>query len=229
MKLPIGRIGQAGAGAANCVRDGGKRRILADHALAQTLLHLHQLLHLAFEHLRDRNSGPARDDRGDVLLVHLFLQHARRVFAAIRVRYRRELAQLAFSLRNFTVLQLRGALQVALAGLLFGGESQLFEFRLQLGDLADGAAFHLPTCAESFGFFAHFGQFFFDRLHALARGGILLALQGGALDLKRCSPALQVVDLHRHAANLDSQRGCRFIDQIDGFVRQETVGDVAMG
>ena len=36
-----------------------------------------QLLHFAFEHLRNRNAGPLGDDVGDVLLVHFFLQHAR--------------------------------------------------------------------------------------------------------------------------------------------------------
>ena len=32
---------------------------------------------LAFEHLGDGNPGPLADDRGDVLLVDLFLEHAR--------------------------------------------------------------------------------------------------------------------------------------------------------
>ena len=33
-------------------------------------------LHLAFEHLRDRNSGPLGDDLGDVFFVHFLFQHA---------------------------------------------------------------------------------------------------------------------------------------------------------
>src|SRR3546814_5854837 len=61
------RVLQARAGTA----DGGGHGLhgigLADHALADFLLHLEQLLALALQHLVDWNAGPARDDRGDVL------------------------------------------------------------------------------------------------------------------------------------------------------------------
>ena len=49
---PIGRlrVAQAGAAAADGVADGPHGLVLADHALAQPLLHLQQLLALALEH-----------------------------------------------------------------------------------------------------------------------------------------------------------------------------------
>src|SRR3546814_6960834 len=62
---------------------------LADHALADFLLHLEQLLALALQHLVDWNAGPARDDRGDVLGRHFLAQHRARAFG-LRVGKRSE-------------------------------------------------------------------------------------------------------------------------------------------
>ena len=39
--------------------------------------------------------------------------------------------------------------------------------------------------------------------------------------------AVEVVDLDRHGADLD-ERGAGFVDQVDGLIGQEAVGDVAM-
>ena len=52
------RIGKAGAAAANGVGDVLERVILPDHALAQALFHVHELLDFAFEQAADRNAGP---------------------------------------------------------------------------------------------------------------------------------------------------------------------------
>ena len=68
------RILQTGARAADGVRHRVDRLVLADDALVQPLLHVQQLLDLAFEQSADRNAGPAADDLGDVLGVDLFLE-----------------------------------------------------------------------------------------------------------------------------------------------------------
>ncbi len=73
---PVGVL-QAGARAAHRVGHGAHGLVLANHALVQALLHLDQLLDLAFEQLRDRHAGPLRDNLGDVLLVDLLLQQCR--------------------------------------------------------------------------------------------------------------------------------------------------------
>ena len=62
------RIGQPGSGTANCIRYSRQRSILTNDPLTQTLFHLNQFFHLAFEHLRDRNTRPFADDFGNVLL-----------------------------------------------------------------------------------------------------------------------------------------------------------------
>ena len=69
-------IAESGARTANRVGHALKGSILADHALAQALLHCDELFDLALEHLRDGNAGPLGDDAGDVFFVHFFFQHA---------------------------------------------------------------------------------------------------------------------------------------------------------
>ena len=73
----------------------------------QSLLHVDQLLRLALEQTVDRDSGPARDDRGDVVLVDLFLDH--RVLGLSAVA----LGELAFQRRQLAVANLCGAVEVA--------------------------------------------------------------------------------------------------------------------
>ena len=75
MNEPVGRFGilDPGAGAADRLRDGDDRRLLADHALVQLLLHPDQLLRLGLGELEDRDPRPHRDDVGDLVLAHLGL------------------------------------------------------------------------------------------------------------------------------------------------------------
>ena len=76
--------------------------------------------------------------------------------------------------------------------------------------------------------FLHLRQFLLDGRQPLARVAIVFALQRLPLDFELRGAALQLVDLRWHGVDLDAQRSCRFIDQVDGLVGQEAVGDVAM-
>ena len=67
------RILDPGAGAADRLRDGDDRRVLADHALVQLLLHADEPLRLGLGELEDRDARPHRDDVGDLLLADLGL------------------------------------------------------------------------------------------------------------------------------------------------------------
>ncbi|MNQ62342.1 hypothetical protein D3C85_766840 [compost metagenome] len=60
---------QTGAGATDGVGHGFQRLVLTHHAAAQFVLHLEQLLALAFQHLVDGDAGPAADDGGDLFGV----------------------------------------------------------------------------------------------------------------------------------------------------------------
>ena len=102
------RILQPGARAAQGVRNRLDRLVLADDALVQPLLHVDELLRLAFQQLVDRDAGPACDDGGDVVLVDLFLHH-RVGGRAVALR------ELVLERRQLAVADLGDALEVALA------------------------------------------------------------------------------------------------------------------
>src|ERR671935_1882109 len=67
------RILDPRAGAADRLRDGDDRLLLADHALVELVLHPDELLRLGLGELEDRDAGPHRDDVGDLLLADLAL------------------------------------------------------------------------------------------------------------------------------------------------------------
>ena len=71
------RVLQAGAGAPDGGRNGMHRFVLADDPAHDLLLHLEEFFALAFEHLVDRDAGPARDDLRDVVRGHRLIdEHA---------------------------------------------------------------------------------------------------------------------------------------------------------
>ena len=69
------RIRQPRPGPPYSVGHGGHGLVLVDHPLVQPLLHVDQLLDLALHEPGDRDARPLGHDLGDVLFVHLFLQH----------------------------------------------------------------------------------------------------------------------------------------------------------
>jgi hypothetical protein len=102
---PLGRFGsESPPRAADRIGYRTHRLVLTDHALVQRLFHAQQLVALAFEHLGDRNAGPARHDFGDFLLGDLVLQQLE-VLRLGRLRG----GELLFQLRQFAVLDLAHA------------------------------------------------------------------------------------------------------------------------
>ena len=94
---------------------------------------------------------------------------------------------------------------------------------------ADRLALFLPAGAEAVGlFFGTSASWRSTCVQAFFRGAIVFALQGGLLDLERGGLALDLVDLGGDGADLDGERGGGFVDQVDGLVGQEAVGDVAV-
>ena len=118
------RILQAGARAPQRVRDGVDRRLLADDALVQPLLHVDELLHLALEQPVDGDLRPGGDDGGDVVLVDLLLHH--RLDGADGLA---ALGQLLLERRQQAVADLGDALEVAVALGPLGLHPQLVDLR----------------------------------------------------------------------------------------------------
>ena len=135
---PLG-IAQPRSRTPDRVSDHAQRLVLAHHALTQPILHRHQLLHFAFKHAAHRNARPLAHNFGDVFLVHFFFQHARHAAGAAGRSLLRAVKplQLRFQSRQLSVLDLRGAIQHALACLLLGLKSQLLNSLLDFADRVD--------------------------------------------------------------------------------------------
>src|SRR5207244_3315294 len=101
------RVLKTGACSSQRVCDGLDGLLLADDPLTQALFHVDELLRLALEQPVDRDPGPAGDDRGDVVLVHLLLHH--RVLGVRAVALR----ELAFERRQLAMTDLRSAVEVS--------------------------------------------------------------------------------------------------------------------
>ena len=141
------RILQAGARAAHRGRHRLDRFGLADHALADLLLHAQQLFLLAFEHAVDRNAGPARHHLRDVIGGDRLLDHRALAFAGFHR------LELLLDLRNAAVGNLAGALVFAAALRVGEFDAQLIELVLELLRVGELFLLRLPARGEVGGLF----------------------------------------------------------------------------
>ncbi len=197
------------------------RLVLADHAPAQVVLHRQQLGPLALEHALDRNAGPARHHRGDVLGRHRLVDH----LPAFRRLGR---GQLLVQLRDAPVGQLAGLGPVAPALRLLQLEARALELLLELLRARELLLFRLPSGGQLGGLLLELAQLLLEPLQPLARRWILLLLQRLALDLQLDDAPVQLVELLGLGVDLHAQPGGRLVHQVDRLVRQEAIGDVAV-
>ncbi|MNF97536.1 hypothetical protein D3C84_803700 [compost metagenome] len=137
------RVGQPGARTPHRIGNRNDRFVLADHTLVQQAFHLHQFFALAFEHFRHWNTGPLRNDFGDLFLSHLAAQQLVFGFAMLV-----DHLQAAFQVRDHPVLQLRHAVQVAFAAGRFQLLTGLLDFLLDLRRTLDFGFFRVPDFFE---------------------------------------------------------------------------------
>jgi len=174
-------------------------------------------------------TGPSGDDLRDVLLGDLFAEDGGGFFLGIpRRRGVLHFFEFALHVGEESVLDFAGAVQVASALGLFEFGAELLD---SLGDflgLADFLFFLEPLGAERGGLLLHLGEFALELFEALATGGVFFFFEGLALHLELHDLALELVDLGRQGFQLDLETGCGLVHEIDRFVRQEAVADVAV-
>ena len=219
---PTGRFGSCKSG--TCTADGVRDRfecfVLADHALAQIVFHRDELLHLAFEHFRNRNAGPFRDDLGDVFFVDFFFKinavllqlceprpvRLRAVFRApefVRTAARR----LCSDRRPGAPVRVR-----VLA-------SSSCSLAVRIFSISSFSDCHLAFIAEDFSL--QIGDAFFDVVEPFFRFFVRFARQSLPLDLELQNLAFEHIDLLRQRIDLDANSRRGFVDQVDRFVRQK--------
>ena len=222
------RILQTCACAPNRIRDRANGLVLPDDALMNALFHVDELLDFSLHQTADGDVRPLADDFGDVLLVDLLLEHRlpllgrRRDALLFGAHHPLELGQTA-------VLQLGRLAIVASALRAFDLQAQLLQLFLELALALDGFLFLLPAGHQRRVLLLQIGELFLELLEALFRGLVFLFSQRLALDLELHHAAVDLIELGGHRVDFHSQLRRRLVDEIDRFVRQEAIGNVAVG
>src|SRR5690606_3305207 len=217
------RIGEPCARAADRVRDGLNRFLLPDDAPPDHLFHLEQLLALALEHLRDRDARPLRHDLGDLLLRHARADELRRLLLTGR-----RLLELPLELGDPAVLQLGHPREIAGTARLLELDLRALERLLDVRRALHRGLLGLPD-------FLEIGVLALEPLdlrleirEPLLRRLVRLLLQRLALDLELDQPPIEPVHLLGLRVDLHANARRGLVDEVDGFIRQIAVRDVAV-
>ena len=193
----------------------------------QALFHLQELLDLALEHLLHRDSSPARNDAGDVFIVDLFLQQAMILLQGDQLAVFG--VELLLQRRALPVFQPGGPLEIRHPLRPFCVQPQLLQASFDFPDLLDQSFLVLPLRAHRPALLLQIGQLFLDRAEPVLRRPVLLLLERLAFDLQLTDLSLDFIQFTGQTVDLHAEAGGGLIDQVDGFVRQEAVGDVSLG
>ena len=192
----------------------------------QTLFHVHELLALAFEHSADRYAGPGGNDIGNILLCDLLAEQAFAGGKFLQGFFGRSPFLLQFG--DAPVLNLRGQVQITGALGLFQFDFRIFELAIHHADGVEGGLFVLPLGFELGGLFFEIGEVFLQLLQALAGGFVFFFFERALLDFQLHDLPLQLIDFGGHGVQLHAQARSGFIHQINGFIRQKAIADIAV-
>ena len=222
------RIGETRTATAHSCGDGGDGLVLADDALVQLALQALQLVELALHHLGHGHAGPGAHDLGDLIGGHLLVETLA-VLLLLCLERGLRILNLLLQARNHGVAQLGRTAQVAVARRALLLALGLVELALELLHVVDGVLLVEPAGLLHVELFLDLGNLLAQGLQTLLGGVVSLLHECLLLDLQLGELTRGGVNLDRHAVELHAQAACRLIDQVDGLVGQETVGDVAIG
>ncbi len=217
------RVGKPGTRTTHGIGDRDHRFFLADHPVVQQSFHAQQLVALAFEHLRHRDTGPLRHDLGNFFLGHLAAQQL-----VFRLAVLVDHLQAAFQVGNDPVLQLRHAVQIATAARGFQFLAGLFDFLLDLCRTGDLGFFRGPDFFKIRVLKLKALDFALELFQALDRRLVLFLLERLSFYFQLDQATLKAVEHFRLGVDLHANAAGRLVNQVDGLVRQLAVGDIAM-
>ena len=216
---------EAGAGAADGLGDGGEGVVLADDALAEVVLEVEEAGLLGLLKAVDGDAGAAGDDGGDLVGGDLLLEEALGVGDGGEVLL--GVLELAGGGGEEGVLDFGGGGEVAgvFGGLLADAEGVAFGGGL--ADLGEEDLFVVPAGLELGELGGEGVLFGGEDLEALAGGFVGLLAEGDGLHLELHDLAVEGVDLDGLGLGFDLEAGEGLVDEVDGLVGEEAVGDVA--
>ena len=197
--------------------------MLADHALVQYVFEAEKLVLLALDQTRDGHAAPLGDDFGNFLLRNLFLEQGRLLAAFLLQPF-----QLFFHLRQFAVAELGHLVEVVTALGFVHLDAGRIDFLAQFSRLLDRGFFFLPMEFDALGFLTRLGEFGAKSVEPALAGVVFFLRQRRFLDLEAEHFARQFVELLRHRVHFRADHSAGLVHEVDGFVGQKAVGDVAI-
>lgn len=108
-------------------------------------------------------------------------------------------------------------------------DAELLLLLLDGPDLLDQLLFVLPVSLHLVQLLVEPAEGFVELFEPVPGGRVGLLFQGLAFDLDLGDLSLDLIDFRGEAVDFDPELGSALVDQVDGLVRQETVGDVPLG
>ena len=215
-----------GTGPENSLADHLDSLILANYPLMEHIFKMQKLFPFAGEHLGHRNASPAADHPGNVFLANLLLQKL--VIRRLGGNGGFLRLQLFLQLRQPAVFQLRQLVQVIVPFRALHLAAYRIHFLLDAPDTEDCLLLSLPLLLQLLLLLLQCFLFPVNLRQLLLPGCIIFLLQGLLLNLQLENLAAHLIQWPRHGFNLRAELGCRLIHQVNGLVRQETVGNITV-
>ena len=138
------------------------------------------------------------------------------------------LLQLCFELRQFAVLQFSHLIELPGALQFDNLDADAVNFFLDMRTALHLRLLSLPDFFKVGIFTRQRFDLVFQQRQTLLGSFVLFLLDGFTLDLELDQTTVEFVHRFRFGVDFHLDARSRFVDQIDGLVRQETIGDVAM-
>ena len=208
------------------IGNGPNRIALTNHALVQVLFEFKQFFHLRARQLAHRDPGPFGDHLGDVVFGDLFPEQLVG-FAFTGGQFSFAALELAIQLGQGAVFQLSGLVEVVVALGLLHLQLHLLNLLFEGLQGINGPFLLLPLGIEAALLLGELSELSLNAFQPFQAGTIRFAPQRELLHLQLQDLAIDFIDLLRFGGDLHLQPGRGFIHQVDRFIRQEAIGDVA--
>ena len=219
------RVLNACSASLDSLRDDAHGLILADNTLVQRIFEMQQLVAFALHQSCGRDTRPALDDLGDLLFRDLVAEQTR-LLAALRQFFL--LLQLLFRFGQIAVLQLRSLFEIVTLFGRFNIAVDLLDAFAQLLHAADCVLLVFPFGFHGVERFALFGQFLLQFRQPRLGKLVVLVLERCFLDLHLDDLAVDDIQLGRHGVHFRSDHGAGLVNEVNGLVGQEAVGNIAV-
>jgi len=197
--------------------------VLTDDTLVQFVFQEEQLFPFALHHLAHRDACPAGYHVGNVFGGHLFLDHGTVTLLMLQVLL--DVVDFIFQGFQLAITDFGHLAIIAFTFRLVGFKLQLLDFLLVLLNLVHQFLFALPLRLVRLFLFAELFDFLVQDSQL---GLVLFPLDGFTFDFELLQSAFDFVQFFRQRVSLHTELGCCFVHQVDGLVRKETLGNVAV-